>query len=254
MGSYSLVTGLRGRKMLSLIVGKEPKSYSAEAYRTLRTNLQFTIVGKGVNQIVVTSAEPGDGKSVTTGNLGLSMAQTGKKVLIIDCDLRKPSIHRYFNMDNDIGFVNIVMENLNFKKAIKEHSDNLHVITAGWSPVNPAELLNIEYISPIFDSMKEHYDIILVDTPPIVTVTDAQLLASVSDGVIMVLNSDQSHKKLCKKALQLLSNVNAKILGVVLNKVEDNSAANYDRNYNPYFGRSRRQKKSKIRRGKEVAL
>lgn len=240
--------------MLSLIVGKEPKSVTAEAYRTFRTNLQFCTMGKGVKRILVTSAEPGEGKTITTSNLALSLSQAGKKVLVIDCDLRKPSIHKHFELTNDVGFVNVIMENLSFQKAVKEHSENLHIITAGKSPVNPAELLNIDYISPIFNSLGEAYDIILIDTPPVVTVTDAQLLASVADGVVMVLSSGQSHKKLCQKALQLLNNVNANILGVVLNKVTEDSGAYYARNYYPYYGHSNGKKKSWFRKGKKAAL
>lgn len=240
--------------MISLIVRKEPKSATAEAYRTFRTNLQFCTKDKGVKKIVITSAEPGEGKTVTICNLALSMSQSGKKVLIIDCDLRKPSVHKQFEINNDTGFVNIIMQNLDYRKVVNEFDENLHIITAGKSPINPAELLNIDYIEPVLNRLSEVYDVVLIDTPPVVTVTDAQLLASVADGVVMVLSSQESHRKMCEKALQLLNNVNASILGVVLNKVTEDSGTYYAKNYYPYYGNHSHKKKGWLRRKNSRAI
>lgn len=239
--------------MLPLIVGKEPKSVTAEAYRTLRTNLQFRIMDKGIKKIIVTSAEPGEGKSITVCNLALSMYQSGKKVLIIDCDMRKPSINKYFDLENENGFVNLIMESLDYKKVIKKHYENLHVITAGKAPINPAELLNVDYLAPVFKELEADYDIIFIDTPPVVSVTDAQLLASVADGTIMVLSSGESHKKLCQKALQLLSNVNANIIGAVLNKATEESGAYSSRSRYLYYGQHASSKKTR-RMGKNETV
>ncbi|MDP4088956.1 MAG: CpsD/CapB family tyrosine-protein kinase [Bacillota bacterium] len=234
--------------MLSLIVKKEPKSVSAEAYRTLRTNFQFLTMGRNMKKIIITSTESGEGKTITTGNLALSLSQAGKKVLVIDCDLRKPSIHKYFELINSIGFANMVVEKLRPEEVIHKYSDNLHIITAGKTLINPAELLNVDHISPIFKGLEEGYDNILIDTPPVVSVTDAQLLAAVSDGVIMVLGSGDTNKKLCQKALQLLGNVNANILGVVLNKVTEASGGYYKNQYPYYGGEIDGKKKSKVKR------
>jgi capsular exopolysaccharide synthesis family protein len=237
--------------MPSLIVENDLKSISTEAYRTLRTNLQFITKGKDIKKIVLTSTETGEGKSVTTGNLALSFSQSGKKVLIIDCDLRNPSIHKYFNVPNRTGFANLIIEQLDYKDVIQEYNDTLHIITAGRTAINPAELLNIEYVSPILEELQDNYDIILIDTPPVISVTDAQLLSSVADGVIMVLSIGGTHKKLCQKALQLLHNVDANIIGMVMNKVTKNSGSYYSKNKYPYY-----EKEKKKRRGskkKEVA-
>ncbi|MEQ8154222.1 MAG: CpsD/CapB family tyrosine-protein kinase [Clostridiaceae bacterium] len=204
--------------MLSLIEKNSPKDIRNEAYRTLRTNFQFFTKDKNVKLLVLTSTESGEGASVTARNLALSFSLSGKKVLIIDCDLRKPSIHEYFNVTNQIGFANLIIEKLTYKDVIQEYSDNLHIITAGKTTIHSAELLNTEYISPIFQQLQKQYDIILIDSPPVITYADAQLLSAVSDGVIMVVSIGKTHKKLCQKAIHLLQNVNADIIGIVLNK------------------------------------
>lgn len=237
--------------MLSLVVHREPKSVSAEAYRTLRTNIQFLTKGKNTKKIIVTSTESGEGKSITTGNLALSLSASGRKVLIIDCDLRKPSIHKYFKLDNDVGIADVIVEKLEYEKVINKFSNNLHIITAGQSLINPGELLSIDNIEPILNELGKAYDIILIDTPPVISVTDAQLLAAVSDGVIMVLSAGQTNKKLCQRALQLLNNVNANIIGVVLNKVSGNFGAYYNKGQYAGFGNrgnagKRSRKKEKV--------
>lgn len=234
--------------MLPLIVKDEPKSISAEAYRTLRTNLQFFTMGKDTKKIILTSSESGEGKSITTGNLALSLSQAGKKVLIIDCDLRRPCIHKYFDLLNTIGFANMIIEDLDYRNVVNEYTTNLHIITAGKTLINPAELFNMERISPILNYLQEYYDIILIDTPPVVSVTDAQLLSAVSDGVIMVLSSGETNKKLCQKALQLLANVNANIIGVVLNKVTEEAGGYYGKNQYSYFEKKEKKRKYRIRK------
>lgn len=204
--------------MLLLNKKKSQKSISTEAYRTLRTNLQFFTKSKNLKKILLTSTEAGEGASITTINLAHSFSMSGKKVLIIDCDLRKPSIHEYFNISNNTGFANLIMEKLEYKDVIYEYSDTLHVITAGKTTINPAELLNIEYICTIFEHFQKQYDIILIDSPPVINYTDTQLLSAASDGVIMVVSMGKTHTVLCKKALQLLQNVNADIIGIVFNQ------------------------------------
>lgn len=239
--------------MLPLIVENDPKSISTEAYRTLRTNLQFFTKDKNVKKLVVTSTEAGEGKTITTSNLALSFSQAGKKVLIIDCDLRRPSIHKYFNVFNHDGIANLIIEKLNYKEVIQKYNDNLHIITAGKTTINPAELLNIDYITPIFEELQEQYDIILIDTPPVTGVTDAQLLAAVSDGVIMVLGLGETHKKLCDKALQLLHNVDANIIGMVLNKATNIYGNNYKKQYS-YYGSEVKSRRKKSKKNEVAAM
>lgn len=229
--------------MLSLIVKDKPRSISTEAYRTLRTNLEFYTKGRNMKRIVITSAESGEGKSVTTSNLALSFSQSGKKILVLDCDIRRPNIHEYFNIFNHIGFADLIINKLDFKDVIQKYSDNLHIITAGKTLINPSELLNIENILPVFEHLQNQYDIILIDSPPVITFTDAQLLSAVSDGVIMILSMGETRKKLCKKALQLLSNVNANIIGMILNKDSKRASSYYSKK--DYFDHKRAKVKKR---------
>lgn len=229
--------------MLSLIVKDKPKSISTEAYRTLRTNLEFYTKDRNVKKIVITSTESGEGKSLTTSNLALSFSQSGKKVLLLDCDIRRPNIHEYFNIFNHMGFADLIINELDFKDVIQKYSDTLHIITAGKTLINPAELLNIKNISPIFNNLQNQYDIILIDSPPVITFTDAQLLSAVSDGVIMILSMGETRKKLCLKALQLLNNVNANIIGMVLNKDNKRVSSYYSKKDYSYHKKSKTNKK-----------
>lgn len=228
--------------MLSLVVKDKPKSISTEAYRTLRTNIEFYTKDRNMKKIVIASTESGEGRSTTISNLALSFSQSGKKVLVLDCDIRRPNIHEYFNIFNHIGFADLIINKLDFKDVIQKYSDNLHIITAGKPLINVTEVLNIENISYTFENLQSQYDIILIDSPPIITFTDAQLLSAVSDGVIMILSVGETRKKLCQKALQLLNNVNANIIGMVLNKDNKGSSSYYSKKGYSYH------KKDKIKR------
>lgn len=235
--------------MLSLFAKNNPKSIKTEVYKTLRTNIQFLIKSKNLKKILVTSSENDDDKSSIISNLAFSFSQLGKKVLVIDCNLRKPSIHQYFNILNHTGISDLITEKLNCKEVIKEYSDTLHIITAGKILINPAELLNEENISPIFKHLENHYDFILIDSPPVVALTDTQLLSQVSDGVVMVMSIGKTKKKLCYKALQMLNNVNANIIGIVLNEDAKLSSVNNKKQYSYYSNEDKKKKKSKRKKG-----
>lgn len=197
-----------------------PKSPTAEAYRTLRTNLQFIFQEKSIKSLMVTSACPGEGKSTTVANLALSVAQTGKKVLIVDCDLRKPQQHRIFNLDNEEGLSNLLIGELYPERVIKEtHFSGVKVMTAGPLPPNPAELLGSQAMGQLMNSLKNDVELVIIDTPPVVAVTDAAVVAAQVDGIILVISAGATKIELIKKAKELLSNVKANILGVVLNKM-----------------------------------
>ena len=207
--------------MAILQILKNPKSSTAEAYRTLRTNLQFSQGDKKIKTVVITSTVSGEGKSTTCANMAVALAQGGYKVLVMDCDLRKPTIHKVFKLSNDKGLTNFLVGDINLTATIKQTEvEGLHVITSGVIPPNPSELLNCKRMEEYLEKFKEVYDYIIMDTPPVCLVTDAQILAGKTDGSILVASCKQAHKKSLVQAKVLLENVGANILGVVLNKAE----------------------------------
>lgn len=203
-----------------IITSINPKSSLAEAYRILRTNIQFANVDKIIKSIMITSPGPEEGKSTISANLAITMAYNNKKVLLIDADLRKPQIHTFFGLDNSIGITNILSEDIEYTKAI-QHTDigKLYILASGPIPPNPSELLGSNKIKLLLNHLKEEYDIVLFDSPPVCLVTDAAVLSTIVDGVILVCASGKTTIENAKNAKALLNKVNANILGVVLNKV-----------------------------------
>lgn len=202
------------------IVEKEPKSIAAESYRTLRTNIQYSSFDKEYKIIVVTSSEPGEGKSTTAGNLALSMAQDNKKVILIDSDLRKPSIHKKFKISNLVGLSDVMVGKVEITKAIHRYNNNLVVLTSGKIPPNPSEMLSSKAMTNLLESLKETFDYIILDTPPVQAVTDSQILSTKSDGTILVVRAERTKKESVQNAVNLLKKVNANIIGTVLNGVD----------------------------------
>lgn len=204
------------------IVDKEPKSIAAESYRTLRTNIQYSSFDKEYRVIVVTSSEPGEGKSTTAGNLALSIAQDNKKVILIDCDLRKPSIHKKFKISNLVGLSDVMVGKEELTKVVHRYNKNLVVLTSGKIPPNPSEMLSSKTMSNLIESLKETFDYIILDTPPVQAVTDSQILSTKADGTILVVRADRTEKESVQNAVNLLKKVNANIIGTVLNGVDLN--------------------------------
>lgn len=203
-----------------LVTVKHPKSAIAEAYRTLRTNIHFSSFDKKVKTIVITSSAPKEGKSTTCANLSVVMAESGYKTILIDCDQRRATVHRLFSMSNEKGLSDLLVGNIKLSEAVKERGiPNLSIITAGTKPPNPSELVASEKMKKFIEDLKETYDYIILDTPPVTMVTDAQLISAYADGCILVVASSEVEKAVAIKAKQLLEKVNARILGVVLNKV-----------------------------------
>lgn len=218
----------------AIITDINPKSPISEAYRSLRTNIEFSAVDTEIRTIMVTSAGPGEGKSTTVSNLAVSYAQSEKKVLIIDADLRKPTLHHTFVQSNRQGLTSVLTNQVKAADVIRETEiENLYVITSGPIPPNPSEILSSRRMTSLIDEMKEQFDIIIVDTPPALAVTDAQIVAAKCDGVLMVVDFGKVKRDLAIKVKNNLERVQARILGVVINNIDRDNAEAY---YYYYYG------------------
>ena len=222
-----------------MITHVNPKSPASEAYRVLRTNIQFSSADTEIKLLMVTSAGPGEGKSTTVSNLAVTYAQADEKVLIIDADLRKPTMHRTFHVSNRKGLSNILTNQAKYSEAISSSEiPNLDLITSGPIPPNPAELLSSKRMRDLLEELKKHYSKIIIDTPPILALTDAQIISTLCDGVILVLDSGKVKKEIALRAKESLEKVNAKILGVVLNNVSAKDNDGYYYYYYQYYGKT----------------
>lgn len=220
-------------KQRHLITALNPKSPISEQYRTLRTNLQFSAVDNKLQTIVVTSAAPATGKSMTSANLAVAYAQQGMKTLLIDADLRKPTVQYTFRMNNLRGLSTALIGDIDFQDATQPASiDGLDVLTSGPIPPNPAELLGSKRMESLLDTAKDIYDIVIFDTPPALAVADAKILSSIADGVLFVVRSGVTKNEEAEKMYHAFKAANCRLLGVVLNDV---SKANSD-DYYYYYG------------------
>lgn len=222
----------------NLVALKNPKSRSAEAFRTLRTNIQFSSLDKEIKSIVVTSSGSGEGKSTVMANLAITMAESGKRVILIDCDLRKPSIHKKMGVSNSVGLTNILVQNIKKEECmVKTEVENLFVITSGPIPPNPAELVGTQKMRDFLEELKNEFDLVLIDAPPVLAVTDAQILSTVVDGVVFVASYGEAQKDAVMDAKQLIDKVGGKILGIVFNKVPEEVNGYYGKYYKGYYGK-----------------
>ncbi|NEW04721.1 CpsD/CapB family tyrosine-protein kinase [Paenibacillus sp. SYP-B3998] len=220
----------RSVKQRPIITNLNPKSPISEVYRTLRTNIQFSSVDMHYQTLMITSSGPMEGKSTTINNLAVVYAQTNKKVLLIDADLRKPTAHHTFRISNRHGLTDMITNQCSLDMSIKETDiQNLSVMTAGTIPPNPSEILASQKMSGLLEELKEKFDFILIDTPPVLAVSDAQIIATKCDGVILVVDAGRVKREVVLKAKSSLEFVKAHILGVVLNKISQKESVN------PYF-------------------
>lgn len=201
-----------------LIVRTNPKDVISEQFRTIRTNIKFSMPQTNLKTILVTSSATSEGKSTISANLACLFAEEGKRVLLIDSDLRRPTMHFTFRVNNTVGLSNILTLQSILDEAIK-HTEIpcLDIITSGPIPINPAELLGSTSFEVTLNLLKETYDMIILDAPPILAVTDAQLIAAQTDGTILVVDTGVTKKEAASKAKELLEAAHAKILGVVMN-------------------------------------
>ncbi|MFZ3591233.1 CpsD/CapB family tyrosine-protein kinase [Bacillus sp. DJP31] len=213
---------------IQLVANINPKSPITEQYRLIRNNISFSSVDKVIKSIVVTSAESGDGKSTTAANLAIVLAQNGRKVLLVDGDLRRPTLHYAFFISNIDGITSVLTKDSSLEMAINRTTiSNLDILPSGPIPPNPSELLDSQAMNMLMEELKESYDYVIYDSPPILAVTDSQTIASKCDGVVMVIRSGKTHKIRALKAKELLEKAGSQVLGVVINGVEEKMSGYY---------------------------
>ncbi len=218
MKRSNLRNTVREIKQRSLIAHFNKKSPIAEQYRTIRTNIEFASIDEDLQTVMVTSSGPGEGKSTTVANLATVFAQQGKKVLLIDADMRKPTVHYTFQLQNMYGLTNVLTGQKELSEAVNATEvPNLFVLTCGPIAPNPAELMGSRHMKQFIEEAKGIYDLVIFDTPPVLAVTDAQILANQCDGTILVTSSGKTEVEAAQKAKELLEHAKGKLLGAVLN-------------------------------------
>ena len=208
--------------MSDIISHRNPKSVIAESIKILRANLQFANVDGKLKTVMITSSVPGEGKSFTVSNLAVAFAWLNKKILLVDCDMRRGTQHKQFGVSNVLGLSDLLIDrSADYSKYIKNTSiENLDVITSGTVPPNPSELLSSQSFDKFVDEMKQEYDMIFFDLPPVTVVSDAQIVASKVDKTVIVTRIKVTPLEDLQKTKRMLENVNASIAGVVVNGVK----------------------------------
>lgn len=219
----------------TLVTVSNPRSPVAEAYRTLRTNLEFSNLDKSLRTLLVTSPGPEEGKSTTLANLAVTIAQSGKRVILVDADLRRPTQHTVFGLKNTSGLSDMVLDDTLLANPPLQDSAvaNLKVLTSGQLPPNPAEILGSNRMGEILTALLERADLVLLDAPPVLAVTDAAVLSHKVDGVLLILSAGKTKRESAKKAQAQLEKVNARVIGAVLNNVRGDSSGQY------YYGQGK---------------
>ncbi|WP_203641084.1 CpsD/CapB family tyrosine-protein kinase [Levilactobacillus andaensis] len=228
---------------VGLVTYTEPTGMISEQFKTIRTNIEFSSVDKKLNSILFTSSEPSEGKSTVSNNMAVTWADQGTRVILVDADLRRPTVHRTFDSSNRNGLTTYLSGNIDLESVIQQTMvQNLSVITSGPVPPNPSELLGSERMSTLLAELIEKFDLVIVDAPPVNTVTDAQLLATRVDGTVLVVPQGIADKNGVRRAKQLLETVHANILGAVMNRVTASKSTGYyggnyyGGNYGGYYG------------------
>ena len=240
--------GDRSRELVTL---HSPKSTGSESYRGIRTSILFSSAESAPQVILITSAGPKEGKTITTANLAVTMAQSGSKVMILDCDMRRPKLHKVFGAARDQGVSNILVGSTDLDKAIfHTHLPNLDIIPCGPIPPNPSEMLGSARMSTLLNKLRKQYAHILIDSPPSTAVTDAVVLSKSVDGVVLVIRAGDTVREIVKNGVAQLETVGAHILGAVLNGVDTGRDSYYYYQYYYYYYGEDGEKKRKSRRKK----
>jgi succinoglycan biosynthesis transport protein ExoP len=241
--------GPQGGSRPSPLILKSPQSAVAEAYRVVRTNLVFSLAeGKG-RVFVVSSANAGEGKTTTTANLASSLALSGSRVLAVDADLRRPTMHQHFGVPKAPGLSDLIVGKSQPSEAIQDtRFKGLQVLPCGYIPPNPAELLSSPAMRQIITALRAHYDFVLIDSPPILAMADTPVLASLVDGLVLVMAAEVTSRPSIQRAVDQLQKVNGKIIGVVLNKVNlERNSYYYSQYYGEYYRSYYVEKQAKAR-------
>ena len=206
-----------------------PKSIVAEQFRMVRTNLEFSIVDKDLKSFLVTSLAPSAGKSTISSNLAATFATQGKKVLLVDTDMRKPTIHKILKLRNNEGLSTLITskEATIFEYIEKTEFENMYVLTSGATPPNPAELISSKRMEQLIEEMEQAFDLVIFDTPPVLAVADSQIMAGKVDGTLFVLRKGLDTKEQIQSANERMQSVNANVLGAIYNRIEPNDDTYY---------------------------
>lgn len=236
-----------------LVTISSPKSTASESYRGIRTSLLFSAADNAPRIILVTSSAPSEGKTITSANLAVTMAQAGNRVLLLDCDMRRPKMHRVFNIPRDRGISNILVGNCTVDEAIIHTTiPGIDIVVSGPVPPNPSEMLGSQRMTKLLADVRDRYDRIIIDSPPLTAVTDAVILSRCVDGVLLVIRAAETHREIIKNAIGLLNNANAHTLGAVLNGVQMGRDSYYYYQYYYYYYGEDGDKKKKVHRKKRA--
>lgn len=251
-----------------LIMHYDPKSLAAEAFRSLRTNLQFTGIEKKCKTFLITSSFVQEGKTLNSINLALSVAQAGVKVLLVECDLRKPVIYRNFGLPRDPGLTDYVLGNYTWQEVVNNIADvmlgdfeiddilrtpgldNLHIMTSGTQPPNPSEILSSERFRTFVQEAAERYDFVFIDAPPVLPVADATEIAPIVDGVVIVYTVGKIARGVLKRAKSSLDNIDANVLGVILNNVKPEVGPDYFRYHSQHYYGPKEEPEKPVKKSK----
>jgi capsular exopolysaccharide synthesis family protein len=240
--TLGMVARFGRRKSRQPVSGYGSRSPAAEAYRAIRTSVQFATMDRPGQVLLVTSPNAGDGKSTTAANLAVTMASAGKRVVLVDADLRKPSLHQVFNLENRVGLTSALLSGNGMRSCIMPSGfDNLSVLTSGPLPPNPSELLSSSRMRDLMEAMRREADVVILDSPPALVVTDATLLAALADATNLVAEAGRTRSAALRRAVDGLSRATDRLLGVILNKMSRRGSPAY---YHYYADDSARKRKS----------
>ncbi|HRQ41509.1 MAG TPA: CpsD/CapB family tyrosine-protein kinase [Chloroflexota bacterium] len=209
---------------MDLITLTDPRSPISEAYRTLRTNLSFYSLDNPLRSLVVTSPAPNEGKSTTIANLAVTIAQSGRRTILVDCDLRRPSLHDLFGLKAEPGFTDLVLADSMELPLQATGIENLWLLAAGAKPPNPADLLGAKKVDQIIARLQEEADMVLFDAPPVMAVTDAAVLGAKVDGVLLVIQAGKTKRDHAERAKETLEKARVRIVGATLTNAPKDSA------------------------------
>jgi capsular exopolysaccharide synthesis family protein len=208
---------------MTLVTITDPRSPFSEAYRTLRTNLSFYSLDHPLRTLVVTSPAPNEGKSTTVANLAVTMAQSGRRTILVDCDLRRPTLHELFDLPISPGLTNLVLEEVTDPPLQQTGIENLWLLTSGPTPPNPADMLGTHRVDQVISSLLTKADFILFDAPPVMAASDAAILGAKSDGVLLVIRAGKTRRDQSQRAKELLQRAKVRVVGVALTNAPKDS-------------------------------